>query len=529
MAGIEKQINHLHNLTQEQLIEIIVKQAEIIEELRDEIARLKGLKPRPKIKPSQLEKHGSDQNKGQQGEKRPGSAKREKTKDLEIHQTEIIAPQAFVPEGSRFRGYKEFVVQDLLIKAHNTLYRLERWERPDGSYVQGELPVALGGLHFGAILRGFILYQHHQCRVTQPLLLEQLEEFGIDISAGELDRILNDGKDPFHEEKENILRAGLEVSRHVSVDDTGARHQGKNGFCTHIGNDMFAWFESTESKSRLNFIELLRSGLGKTSGYLIDDAALRFMRDHGIKRAPLLLELCYVDKSFDSLDQWVAHLRRLGITDERSVGVATEAALLSYLLENGLNPRLAIISDDAGQFNILAHGLCWIHAERTLTKLIAVTDDQRAQVEKSRDRIWKFYRSLKAYKVRPSSRKKARLEKRFDKIFKTKTGYISLNEALARLYDNKAELLLVLDRPEIPLHTNCSERDIREYVTRRKISGGTRSDPGRRSRDTFASLKKTCRKLNVSFWGYLLDRLRGENLIAPIPALLRQKALNSLA
>jgi hypothetical protein len=81
---------------------------------------------------------------------------------------------------------------------------------------------------------------------------------------------------------------------------------------------------------------------------------------------------------------------------------------------------------------------------------------------------------------------------------------------------NKGELLLVLERPEIPLHNNLSERDIREYVKKRKISGSTRSDAGRRCRDTFASLKKTCRKNGISFWEYLLDRLRGTARIAPL-------------
>jgi hypothetical protein len=78
--------------------------------------------------------------------------------------------------------------------------------------------------------------------VTQPLILEQLRELGSDISAGQVNRIITEGHDDFHAEKDEILRAGLEVSGHIHVDDTGARHKGKNGYCTHIGNDLFAWF-----------------------------------------------------------------------------------------------------------------------------------------------------------------------------------------------------------------------------------------------------------------------------------------------
>lgn len=99
-----------------------------------------------------------------------------------------------------------------------------------------------------------------------------------------------------------------------------------------------------------------------------------------------------------------------------------------------------------------------------------------------------------------------------------------LNLALKRLYENKDDLLLVLDRPEIPLHNNLSENDIREYVKRRKISGSTRSEAGRRARDTFTSLKKTCRKLAISFWDYIQDRLSNKNKIAPLPELILKHA-----
>ena len=145
-------------------------------------------------------------------------------------------------------------------------------------------------------------------------------------------------------------------------------------------------------------------------------------------------------------------------------------------------------------------------------------------IENIRDRIWHLYRDLKAYKEAPDEETKASLEKCFDKIFATQTCSEMLNAALRRLARNKAELLLVLDRPDIPLHNNLSERDIREYVKKRKISGSTRSDAGRRCRDTFTSLKKTCRKLGLSFWDYLYDRTSQANEIPPLPELIRARA-----
>ena len=84
--------------------------------------------------------------------------------------------------------------------------------------------------------------------------------------------------------------------------------------------------------------------------------------------------------------------------------------------------------------------------------------------------------------------------------------------------------MLVLDRPELPLHNNLSEGDIRDYVKRRKVSGGTRSEEGRQCRDTFASLKKTCKKLKIKFWDFLQDRIRGKNHIPNLSTLIQQAA-----
>ena len=135
-----------------------------------------------------------------------------------------------------------------------------------------------------------------------------------------------------------------------------------------------------------------------------------------------------------------------------------------------------------------------------------------------------FIELLKRTKKNPSKKKKAELELRFDVIFTTRTCFETLNQALTRLYKNKSELLLVLEYPFLPLHNNLSERDIREYVQKRKISGSTRSDNGQRCRDTFTSLKKTCRKLGVSFWDYINDRIRGKKKIPRLADLIRQRA-----
>ena len=130
------------------------------------------------------------------------------------------------------------------------------------------------------------------------------------------------------------------------------------------------------------------------------------------------------------------------------------------------------------------------------------------------------------YKDDPSAIRRTALRARFDRTFTRVTGFAELDGAVARLHANKDELLLVLDRPEIPLHTNGSENDVRSFVTKRKISGETRSAAGKQARDTFLSLLKTCSKLAISFWDYLGARLKipDADRVPWLPDLIRQNA-----
>jgi len=505
----------------EQQGNIIQLQAEQIQKLKDEIARLKTQPPRPKIKPSSLN-NKTDYKKKRKGKKRPGSKKRHKTVNIEIQDTILLEPE-HIPEGSVFKGYNDFVVQGIKIETHNIRYRLKTYETPDGKYLCAKLPAYLNGKHFTPELISFILYQHHHCGVTQPLLLEQLHELGIDISKGQLNNILIEDKHRFHKEKDDILSVGLKVSSYINVDDTGARHKGKNGYCTHIGNESFSWFESTESKSRINFLKLLRAG---HSDYFINMDAIIYMESNKLPKQAIQPIIENTGMIFAHDSQWNDFLADNDIVKDRHIQIATEGALIGSIIEHGISRQLAIISDDAGQFNVLLHALCWIHANRAIDKIIPFTDQAKKDLETVKDQVWLLYDGLKKYKENPNPKDKKRLEDMFDEIFISKTSSATLNAALRRIYNNKSELLLVLERPDIPLHNNGAENAIREYVKKRKISGSTRSESGRQCRDTFISLKKTCRKLGVSFWKYLNDRLMNDNHIPKLSDLIRQQALN---
>ena len=330
----------------------------------------------------------------------------------------------------------------------------------------------------------------------------------------------------FSSRAREVLRAGLSSAAWVTVDDTGARHKAANGFCTQVGNAHFAWFGTTASKSRLNFLHLLRAG---HSDYVINTEALDYMRQRALS-SPVIARLAeHPQRFFTSQVAWTAHLDRLGISalevNPDPVMVATEGALWGSVKSHGFLPDTVIVSDDAGQFNVGPHGLCWVHAERLVHKLDTFTDEQRKAQRRTRALIWRFYRDLKTYRQHPTPQRKAALRARFDRIFTRKTGFVTLDRLLARLHANKHELLMVLDRPEIPLHTNGSENDVRCQVTKRKVSGGTRSDTGRDCRDAFLGLSKTCAKLVFAFWDYLGSRLAVPNQpeVPYLPAIVRHR------
>jgi hypothetical protein len=265
---------------------------------------------------------------------------------------------------------------------------------------------------------------------------------------------------------------------------------------------------------------------------VLNEAAFGYLRSRGLA-GPLIARLAEAGETH-FIDQvaWQAHLDRVGIASPAKTGlaviqdpvlIATEGAQRGSIQAHGFLRDAVVLSDDAGQFDIGQHALCWIHAERLVHKLDAFTDLHRAAQQRIRTLIWNFYADLKIYRANPSKNRRLALRVRFDRIFRRRTGFVTLDRLLKRLHANKAELLMVLDRPEIPLHTNGSENDIRCQVIRRKVSAGTRSDGGRDCRDAFLGLAKTCAKHGIAFWDYLGSRLSvpGKPLVPPLPQLVR--------
>jgi hypothetical protein len=486
--------------------------------LKDEIARLKGLPPRPpaRPRPSSGMETATDpsRSKRRKGRRQTRGAKR----DSDRVTREVIVT-AEVPEGSRFKGYETLLVRDLALSAEVLRYRRERWVTSAGEPIVAPMPTGIVG-GYGANLRRFCLVLHAQGQVTTERLTAILNGVGVEISKRQVVRLLTSNLDAFAEEDQQVLRAGLQSARFITVDDTSARHARREGVTTQIGGARFTAFRTGRSKSRQAFLSLLRAG---HEDYVINHEALRYMRERQLAGSVIETLRMHPVQSFPNEAAWRAHLSALGIdtlsATPPAVTIATEGALWGAIRHHGLLSHTVIVSDDAGQFRLGTHALCWVHAERLVHQLVPATRGQAQAVETVRQLIWGFYRDLKAWKTDPCPRRASALRARFDRIFTRRTGFVMLDRLLARLHRRKTELLRVLERPEIPLHTNASENDIRACVTKRKISGGTMSEAGRNARDVMLGLMKTCRKLGVSFFTYLGDRLGLNASSSAIPPL----------
>lgn len=566
----------------DEMANTIAELKELNQQLKDEIARLKGQKPRPKIPPSTLEGPYS-KSKGRkyvcQNDRsertillstlvknlthmshcplrtcfsiisadctlqkfvlkiarlaksklktrvsKPGQPngkpRRKKTTVLPIHESPIIEPEN-IPKGSKFKGFCRYTVQEIILHPHNIQYRLARWQMPDGKYITGELPKDVRG-HYGSQLVAYILHQYHGCRVTEGVLLDHLRSVGILMSAGQLNNILLQGKNAFIEEVAELLPVAAKMDGQIQVDDTGGRHKGQNQYTTIIGNRWFSVFSTTDSKSRVNFLKQLQGGKEE---FVINGDAIEYLshvESSGYLSGYMAL---FSGNIFTTHAAWEQFLQERNIACDTERRFVSEAALYASVIHNGIPRDLGVHSDDAGQFDVFVHSLCWVHQERHYRKLIMTTDASRLEQESVMEQIWILYQSLKSYKENPSDEDAAQIEKRFDKIFQQKTSSPTLNRQLEKTHAKKDELLRVLERPQTPLHNNSSETCARAAKIKFKISGGTRSELGRAVRDAFLSLKQTCRKLGVNFAAFLQDRVHGWYDIPRLGTIIRELTL----
>lgn len=463
----------------QQQAEQITKLEKAIENLKDEIFRLNKTPKRPKFKPNKMEPRsrgkGNSQNKSSKNDKNicTPNKKREEVK---------VAVEA-VPEGSRFKGYSEFRVQDLEIIVKEVTYKLEIWVAPDGKVIRAQLPEELKGKHFGVHLRTLIINFYVQ-GMTQPAIYDFLQGVGIEISSGQISHILLEEADGFSEVSESILQAGLSEASYIRTDDTGARHKHKNGYCTHIGGEHFAYYKTTFSKSRANFLEILLQG---KKGYRINEAMIWHLFQCGVEDDILNLFEQHKDKKYTTQKGIKRFLTNLNLHGKKLRAQCQEAAQVGFISEEILKEGQVLLSDRAGQFAVLDHAGCWVHMERPLRKISASSELVKKELKLVREAIWELYRTLKESALTQMGREE--IEKRYDALVIMKSTSPVVTGVIESFHEYRDEMLKVLDHPWLPLHNNASEKGITGFVKRRKISGSTKSEKGRTFRDGLATLK----------------------------------------
>lgn len=520
-------VGRLLNLVEKLTADLRDAQAEI-QRLRDEVNRLKGEQGKPKIKGNTPKPPAEDHSSEKERHKTRQRHKSSKNADIHIdREQKLEIDQAVLPEDAEFKGYEDVVVQDIKLGTDNVLFRKEKYYSPTTrqSYL-AELPRGYSG-QYGPGIQAVVLTFYYGMQASEPKILEFLENVGIRISKGEISNWLIQERESFHAEKDAVYEAGLASSPYQQTDDTLTRLDGQNQHCHVVCNPVYTSYHTRASKERLSVLDVLRNGRQRI--FRLNEEALGYLEN----------QLKWSKAVWGTLQSWVAEqdlgesafLERLdaelpGLGKQHRKLLIDAAAVAAYHAEKGFPVVRALICDDAPQFNWLTRlmMLCWVHEGRHYKKLSPVIGLHREQLDGFLKRFWEYYDQLLAYRQDPTSDESKRLEIEFDSLFTLKTGYEELDKRITKTQAKKESLLLVLKYPELPLHNNAAELGVRQRVRKRDVSFGPRTQAGVRAWDTFATLAATSKKLGVSFYMYIHDRISGANLIPPMADLVTMSA-----
>lgn len=495
--------------------------------LRDAINQLKGEQGKPVVKgnrpttpspdySSERERRPS-QGRGKRGPRAPVPIDREQT---------LTVDPATLPPDAEFKGYEEVVVQDVVVRTDNVLFRKEKFYSPTaGKTYLAALPAGYHG-EFGPGIHALVLICYFACQMTEPKIHAWFQQLGVQISTGEISNLVIKDHAPFHQEKDAVYHAGLCSSPWQHIDDTATRVNGQTYHCHIVDNPLHTTYITLPAKDRLSVIDVLRNGQPRVFRYNAD--AETWLEAAGVSVVTRRTLRCLPrDQDLDeaTLTQLLAtHLPRLGRQTRKWVLDALAVAAYQAQLEW---PVLqALVCDGALQFTWITDEVagCWVHEGRHYKKLLPTVPLHRQALDRFLTDFWTFYDALLAYRQQPTAEARARLDARFDALFATQTGYWALDERIRLTRAKKACLLLVLEHPELPLHNNPAELGARQRVRKRAISYGPRTAEGVKAWDTFQSLGATARKLGVNFFHYLQDRIRGSHQIAPLDEILAEQA-----
>lgn len=520
-------VGRLLNLVEKLSAELRDAQAEI-QHLRDENNRLKGEQGKPKIKGNTPKPPAEDHSSEKERHKARQRHKSSKKADLHIdREQKLEVDKALLPKDAEFKGWEDVVVQDIRLGTDNVLFHKEKYySRSTRQSYQAELPRGYSG-QFGPGIQTLVLTFYYGMQASEPKIVEFLEHVGIQISEGEISHWLIGEQERFHAEKDAVYAAGLASSPYQQTDDTLTRVNGQNQHCHVVCNPVYTAYHTRPTKERLSVLDVLRNGRERI--FRLNAEALGYLES----------QLKWSKAVWGTLQRWAAEqdldeptfLKRLdaelpGLGKQHRKLLIDAAAVAAYHAETGFPVVQALICDDAPQFNWLARQMmqCWVHEGRHYKKLSPVVAWHHHRLDGFRKRFWDYYDQLLAYRQDPTPAERQRLESEFDRLFAPNTGYEQLDQRIAKTQLKKERLLLVLKYPELPLHNNAAELGVRQRVRKRDVSFGPRTQAGVRAWDTFATLAATSKKLGVSFYQYIHDRISGDNQIPPLADLVTQAA-----
>jgi len=498
------------------------------QQLRDELNRLKGEQGQPKLKPNKKPASREAGNYSSERERYKPKARHKASKKaaLKIDREEVARVEpSRLPTDAEFKGYKEVIVQDLKIETDNVRFWKEKYYSPAEQKVYvAELPAGYEG-QFGPGIKATTLVLYYAINTSEAKIKEFFEHVGISISAGQISNLLIKKQDQFHVEKESLYQAGLGSSPWQHIDDTGLRVNGVNQHTQIVGNPLYTAYVTTESKDRLAVLEALLNG--QALSFRLDAVTYAWLNQVTIP-ASALAALQHWPQAQDLdrntitalLDE---HLPTLGAQHRRYILEA--AAVSAYHAQQEFPVVQLLLCDDAPQFKRLTQELaaCWVHDGRHYKKLNPLIAHHRQKLDEFLVRYWDYYHQLLTYKHQPSPQEADRLANAFDTLFSETTDYAALDERIAKTKAKKSSLLMVLQHPEIPLHNNPIELEARRRARKRDVSFGPRTPDGKKAWDTFLSLAATTKKLGVSFYHYIHDRVSRTGQIPALAELITQQ------
>ena len=521
------------------IIETIFQNKEELKEenqkLKDEINHLKGEQGKPDIKAKNSNKensnHSSEKERKDNLKKSNKKKRNRKSRNINIkidREETCKIDRDILPEDAQFKGYSEYIVQDIKIITDNVKYKREIFYSPStGKTYTGKLPDGVEGEgEFGIGIRSLIPLLKSECNMTEKSILDFFQNFGIYISSAYISNRWTKGYDIFHDEKNEIYKTGLSLTTFQQIDDTGARVKGENHYTQIVCSPYYTAYFTTPKKNRLTVLDVFRNFAPRK--FLYNQHTIELLNGFNLsqKIKNELDNLFDRDKVIDE-EEFEKHIKEIKIGPTQYLRVKEALAIAEYHSQNEIPVIKQLICDDAPQFKVLTPelGLCWVHEGRHYKKLNPAIPLYRKELDDFSDKFWKYYHKLKEYKQSPNEEKASTLSKEFDELFSIVTGYDHLDDRIGKTLAKKKELLLVLKYPELPIHNNASELSARVQVRDRDVSLHTMSEDGTKIKDTFMTISQTAKKLGIRTYEYIYDRVSGAFEMPSLASIMLQRGM----